>query len=560
MLSVLLIQLAMAAPDGAPCATLSWGGSMECDSGYCVAGPWGQGTCMNGASNCPNPHGAGAMYGDTYDWDGGSWLCEAGVGLVAQCAVDGCLGVTSGFLCDSDTDCASDHCAPGPGLDGISYCAEPGHCAQPTRYVTTGHLGALPGTSYDWEGSSWTCDGAGVLHHDGAHDTQGYGAQALGGPPIGGGPGYGRWVDPFHPDHHDVHSATDLVEALAAADAAPGRQVVYVHEGVDINLADLAAHGLPLHIGDGVTLASGRGQDGKRGALIRFDPDPLDPDVADIWFAGHTTTMLEISGAQARVTGLRLHGSDPHHRYMSHGRPMEQALMVRGPDATIDNNELRGWSNSAVHLEGEGVGSRVGYNFIHHNRRYGMGYGVSTYSLGIDRGAYPFIVGNLFDWNRHSIATAGQAFDFYRARGNIVGDNSTHYPFDVHEEDGGAGEAFLIEYNSFYTGNGLGEVHLQDTPRVQAIVVRNHFGMHDRATVAGPACPNPLVVSAIDLEVGDSCAVSQTYPEPRYAGLTHVEKRDNRHRSDATACESVACEEDWACGPGRCVGGVCACR
>jgi len=220
---------------------------------------------------------------------------------------------------------------------------------------------------------------------------------------------------------------------------------------------------------------------------------------------------------------------------------------------------MRAWSNTAIHLEGEGISARVMHNHLHHNRRYSMGYGVATYSLGIDRGAVPIIEGNLFDWNRHAIATAGQAFDYYIARGNLVGDNATHYPFDVHEEGGGAGEGFLIEENSFYTGNGLGEVHLQDTPRFKAVVRRNLFGMHDRTSSVGYTCPNPSVVSTAELQPGDSCAVSQTYPDSHFTDFDAIFKRDNRHRDYPTGCAVMSCTENWECGLGICAASTCEC-
>ena len=148
-----------------------------------------------------------------------------------------------------------------------------------------------------------------------------------------------------------------------------------------------------------MTLASDRGLKGAPGGLIRSDT-----------FA--TSPLIRVTGADARVTGLRLQGPNPRQCLEHHSRafreghgghgyyykfPTSDGIETREPRLRVDNCELAGWSHGAVYLAG-GDGHRVQHCFIHHNQYQGLGYGVSH-----DR-AESLIEGNLFDANRHSIA------------------------------------------------------------------------------------------------------------------------------------------------------------
>lgn len=104
-------------------------------------------------------------------------------------------------------------------------------------------------------------------------------------------------------------------------------------------------------------------------------------------------------------------------------------------------------------------------NFIHHNVRKGLGYGVS---VGVD--GFAEIVGNTFLMNRHAIAADGTALSGYRARHNLVLSNVPSYKttrleqadFDMHGSDGSSqhtggigGGRVEIEGNTFLGSNRL---------------------------------------------------------------------------------------------------------
>ena len=114
----------------------------------------------------------------------------------------------------------------------------------------------------------------------------------------------------------------------------------------------------------------------------------------------------------------------------SHGITIESALNVE-----IDNNEISGWRSSAIqvmdnalppricHMEGapdcgqrNSSTIRIRANYIHHNQQNGTdGYGVA-----VVKGAYALIEKNVFDYNRHAIATDGSTGSGYLAYRNLV--------------------------------------------------------------------------------------------------------------------------------------------
>jgi hypothetical protein len=117
----------------------------------------------------------------------------------------------------------------------------------------------------------------------------------------------------------------------------------------------------------------------------------------------------------------------------------------------IDHNEIRGWTEAAVvvqmyatldaelmsdgllfdcaaHVQRPAANVHVIANYIHHNQLTGEGYGVVLIQEG-----YAEIIGNVFDENRHAIASDGTPSAGYIARNNVVtGTFSGEQAFDMH--------------------------------------------------------------------------------------------------------------------------------
>jgi len=261
--------------------------------------------------------------------------------------------------------------------------------------------------------------------------------------PLGGGVGYSKIIDPKSADF-TVSTRSGLLNALKNAVSG---QIIYITDSASINLTGDNKIAIPA----GVTLASGRGRDRSQGALI------------------YSNSMDELylfvtAGENVRVTGLRLQGPDPDRRtkqmqwLSARGRyydlPNSAGITARNSRLTVDNCELYGWSRSVYLYEGSFDG-HVHHNYMHHNQREGLGYGVD-----VRAGASGLIEGNIFNWNRHAIdgdysTESGAKGASYEARYNLVlGVTTSHY-FDMH---GGndvsnptvpAGDTVKIHHNTF---------------------------------------------------------------------------------------------------------------
>lgn len=172
-------------------------------------------------------------------------------------------------------------------------------------------------------------------------------------------------------------------------------------------------------------------------------------------------------GDYVRITGLRLKGPMscvdddlfglPDICHQPTAEPSVQAIQVGGDfdlehaPIYIDHNDMSDWTEAAVHVESglgfAGEGSCVGIvpdltlnnrlrvyrNFIHHNERDSLGYGIET-----GHGGTVSIFGNTFLMNRHAIAGGGESHEQYAASYNLVlskvpiYDGNREQDFDMH--------------------------------------------------------------------------------------------------------------------------------
>jgi hypothetical protein len=242
----------------------------------------------------------------------------------------------------------------------------------------------------------------------------------------------------------------------------------------------------------GVTLTGERGELGSRPSLFTNakcrDPS-VQPGSAE---RCDGYSLFVITENNISVSGLHLRG--PANGSRSKQQPYVNGIAVTadpnmklGQGIYIYENELDEWTGNAV-----GIGStnkartpeqygaewtpltkddakliRVEYNFIHHNARDDGGYGV-----GVGSGAFASITGNVFDFNRHAVASDGFAKSGYIARFNYVlhggfeQDGSYNQHFDVHgtnDENGSnvssgyggtAGDYYEVSYNAIHGAQG----------------------------------------------------------------------------------------------------------
>jgi len=281
--------------------------------------------------------------------------------------------------------------------------------------------------------------------------------------PIGGGRGYNRIIT------NGQHYVRDLDGLLTALRNVKPGEVIFIDGRAEIDCTDLTfTNNFQIKVPAQVTLASNKGDNGSRGAVLKTDN-----------FA--TRPLINVVGAGARITGLRIIGPDPKPRLEHHKRsfnsqrgdrnaqskyyyllPNSIGILTDSGPLEVDNCELSGWSQAAIYLQG-GSFHHIHHNFIHHNQRQGLGYGVSH---GYGKNISSLIEFNLFNYNRHSIAGTGVPGLSYEARNNVELGESLSHNFDMHgggdRRDGTdiAGKRILIHHNTF------------TNPKVRAIAIR----------------------------------------------------------------------------------------
>jgi hypothetical protein len=279
---------------------------------------------------------------------------------------------------------------------------------------------------------------------------------------MGGGEGYGDIIQPAQA-LAVVATRTQLLGALSSAAAG---DIVYVDDNAVIDLTGETHIPLP----PAVTLASGRGHNGSQGALL-FASDH------------DTKPLFKVLGDNVRVTGLRLRGPDPDMHESAYVLPIARGISAFGyHDLEVDNCELWAWSHAAIYLR-DGEGAHIHHNYMHHNRRSGLGYGVV---LGGD--AEALIEANVFKYNRHAIAGDGDRDQAYEARYNLVLGGANGHSFDMHGEDENlhnghpyAGDWIYIHHNTFLAGSVYGVV-VRGRPKTGAWITHNAFVHADQAS------------------------------------------------------------------------------
>lgn len=227
-----------------------------------------------------------------------------------------------------------------------------------------------------------------------------------------------------------VSDKNGLLKALASAKKG---QVVYVDDNASIDLT--GAKRIPIK--EGVTLASGRGKNNSKGALLYTKIEGARP-------------LLLVSGPNVRITGLRIQGPDQKilpgknsftgisaeekkknyltlYRENTYGGGISTGINCNFPNLVVDNCELYGWTIAAINLIKPAVNVNIHHNYIHHNQRFGLGYGVSFAS------ASALVKGNLFDYNRHSITGGGEKGTNYEICYNkFLEHHLQAWPIDMH--------------------------------------------------------------------------------------------------------------------------------
>jgi hypothetical protein len=240
-----------------------------------------------------------------------------------------------------------------------------------------------------------------------------------------------------------------------------------------------------IPIKSGVRLKGERGELGSRPSLFT-DAKCADPSLSPGSAGCEGYSLFTVTGNNIAVTGVHMRG--PANGSRSSDQPYVNAIEItadpdlkQGRGIYVGESEFNEWTGSGVEinstrrartpeqylpewarLTSEDAGLiRVERNFFHHNAREGGGYGVN-----VSTGAFATIMGNVFDFNRHAVASNGFAHTGYIARFNYALEGGfkqgSYYNqhFDVHGANdtngddkstgygGTAGEYYEVAYNA----------------------------------------------------------------------------------------------------------------
>ncbi len=323
-----------------------------------------------------------------------------------------------------------------------------------------------------------------------------YGAKPDERGPIGGGLGYTKVVTT---GTYHVQTLDGLLEALKKA--KPG-EVVFIDGETEIDCTErVRVEKLVIEVPEGVTLAGNRGYQASKGPLLSCDEFDCTP-------------LIRVIGPHARITGLRIRGADPKYRdeflqwAFAPGRgsayyykfPTADGISTEFDNLEVDNCEISGWSHAGIFLI-KGANHYIHHNFIHHNLRNGLGYGICH---GYNK-VNSLIEDNLFNFNKHSIAATGVPGNSYEARDNVeIGFAPMQHNFDVHggidREDGTtiAGTSIKIHNNTF-RGRTL-PVNIRGVPQETAEIHNNWFYRQPTETVVKTGGNTLVYNNAYDLK------------------------------------------------------------
>jgi hypothetical protein len=276
-----------------------------------------------------------------------------------------------------------------------------------------------------------------------------------------------------------------LIQALGTAGTT-----VYVNNNVEMDLT----HSTNITIAQGVRLFGFR-----------------TPRVAGarLFTTSRPSPLFAVAGDGVRISGLRIVG--PQSTIAEDDSSLARGIVIDNAiDFEISNCEISAWPSSGIYVSDSSARIspttnpdtiRIRGNFIHHNQFTGrQGYGVV-----MGQGAYARIEENVFDYNRHAIASTGKGETGYTAAHNLVLENggfhrsvlgATFYThqFDMHGADscgigswvsdtlyncGQAGHSLRVEGNSFlYTRDAAFKLRGTPTAGPGAALVTNNVFAH----------------------------------------------------------------------------------
>lgn len=291
---------------------------------------------------------------------------------------------------------------------------------------------------------------------------------------------------------------------------------------VVLDFTDAKDDELPLRFGPCVTLrsVSGFGETETKqsartprslGPLLKFGPHRSNVEKV---FLKVACVADRQPNDGVRISGFRLHGPS----FDQQSTEEIGIHIVRCLDVEVSNMEIAGWGGQGIQVlddaeqgpgqespnnrPGERIGRpeqvRIFRNYFHHNQHpregifdtFAAGYGVDVH-----HGAWARITENVFDFNRHAIAAAGDTGGYEARRNLVLKGGGVHFntgftiythQFDVHGSGGNGfgGQASIQDWyshNAFQYRRGPA-IKIRGRPRIEIDIRDNifaHQGLED---------------------------------------------------------------------------------
>lgn len=260
----------------------------------------------------------------------------------------------------------------------------------------------------------------------------------------------------------ELHSKADFIiftknDFVKAIENSKEGDILYLKKEVEIDLTGYKG----ISLKKGIKLIGDREEGKCLGALLYTNDSGVFP-------------LFEVKGEDVLIAGVRIKGEDGDifcskdeflnkseeeikKKYLEYYyknmncTPVSCGISTRQKNTVIFNCELYQWTHTSIYVQKGAINTKVLNCDIHHNQRFGLGYGVT-----VDSGS-AVIWYNKFQYNRHSIASTGRLGSSYDIRYNtFLEEGNNSWAIDMHggvdRKDGTniAGEYGLIEYNTFY--------------------------------------------------------------------------------------------------------------
>lgn len=147
----------------------------------------------------------------------------------------------------------------------------------------------------------------------------------------------------------------------------------------------------------------------------------FDVKAAGVKFLGLKITGKERDAKKEEIIQLNRTGVKGVYKF-----PVTRGITINAGNAVIKNCEISGFSHAAIFIVNV-RGITIEENYIHHNQRWGLGYGVALHE-----NAQAKIHRNQFNYNRHSVAGSGSKGQSYEASYNWFGPHHLASTLDMH--------------------------------------------------------------------------------------------------------------------------------